>query len=136
MTKEQQERMEGYKKIRHNIVNLTPHNIKIYDASGKNVIREYPSEMDKKTPVRVQERNCPFLPVDGVPVVEKVYTGQANNGVQNLPLYHPGTFYLVSLLVLQACKGWRDDVLCPDTGPESVVRDSSGNILGIRRFQR
>jgi hypothetical protein len=37
--------------------------------------------------------------------------------------------------VAQAVAG-RDDVVAPDTGPESVVRDAEGKIIGVRRFQK
>ena len=30
----------------------------------------------------------------------------------------------------------RNDLVCPDTGPDSVVRDKEGRILGVRRLQR
>jgi len=48
--------------------------------------------------------------------------------------FEPVTLYIVSTLVAQACKG-RKDVVAPDTSPESVVRDESGQIVAVRRFQ-
>jgi hypothetical protein len=34
-----------------------------------------------------------------------------------------------------AAKSGRRDVVSPDTGPESAVRDPGGRIVGVKRFQ-
>ncbi|MCP3966695.1 MAG: hypothetical protein GY718_10145 [Lentisphaerae bacterium] len=82
--------------------------------------------------VRVQEDVQPYqLDYDiGVPVVLKGY-----GEIEGLPEPNDSTYLIVSILVLQAGRDHRPDLLAPDTGPDSVVRDEKGNILGVRRFQ-
>ena len=45
-----------------------------------------------------------------------------------------GVIYIVALLVAQVLAGTRTDIICPDTGPDSAVRDEKGMIAGVRRF--
>jgi hypothetical protein len=110
-----------------NIINLTPHDIKVYDAEGKNVIRTYPASDQV---ARVKSKAAVVGEVDGIPVVETRFSE-----ITGLPDEQPDTVYIVSLLVLQAMEGDRDDLIAPDTGPGSVVRDENGQIIGVRRFQ-
>jgi len=70
--------------------------------------------------------------IDGVPVVRTVF-----NNV-TLPEPQDGVVYIVSTVVLQALQQMgicRDDLVAPDTGPQSAVRDGTGQIVAIRRFQ-
>jgi hypothetical protein len=69
--------------------------------------------------------------VNGIEVVKSTF-----GSVTGLPEPAEDTIYIVSLLVLQALKGQRTDVVGPDTGPESAVRDADGRIVGVKRFQR
>jgi len=68
-----------------------------------------------------------------IPVVRVTY-----GKIEGLPEQPDGNHYIVSHLVLLAA--WKDNhpllpyLLVPDTSPESVVRDSDGWILGVRRF--
>jgi hypothetical protein len=59
--------------------------------------------------------------------------------VKNLPDSQDGVIYVTSIIVVQAVRGLRDDVVAPDTGP-SAVRfadgPSKGQIKGVRRFTR
>ena len=58
-------------------------------------------------------------------------------GIEDLPEPAPYTLYVASSLVAQAAARYgRIDVLAPDTGPESAVRDETGQITGVRRLQR
>jgi len=110
-----------------NIVNLTPHDVRIYDAEGKNVIRTFPAS---GTVARVKSTTEIVGEVDGIAVAKSTF-----GEIEGLPAPQPGTKYIVSLLVLQAAARQRDDLIGPDTGPGSVVRDENGQIIGVRRFQ-
>lgn len=110
-----------------NIVNLTPHDIRIYDADGKNIIKTYPAS---GTVARVKSSTEIVGEVDGIEIVRTTF-----GEIEGLPNPQPGTIFIVSLLVLQAAAGKRDDLIGPDTGPGSVVRDAERQIVGVRRFQ-
>jgi hypothetical protein len=113
--------------------NFTPHVVKIIDSNG-NVAMEIPPE---GVQVRVKEqveyegiiqfKHEGFF--RGVPVVRKKYAE-----IEGLPQQEDGVTLIVSVIVLNASD--RSDLVCPDTGPDSVVRDEDGNILGVRRFQK
>ncbi len=110
------------------IRNFTPHKVTIYDAICKNITHEFPSEGTARVRERVSA-TVEDIPVnEGVPVVKKSYAE-----ITGLPEGQSGTIYIVSLLVLQASN--RDDLVCPDNGIDSVVRDIDGEIIGVRRFQ-
>lgn len=109
------------------IINLTPHDVCIYDTEGKTVIKTYPAS---GTVARVKSSTKIVGEIDGIPVARTSF-----GEIEGLPVPQPGTKYIVSLLVLQAAAGKRDDLIGPDTGPGSVVRDESGQIIGVRRFQ-
>ena len=109
------------------IINLTPHDVHIYDETGKTIIRTYPAS---GTVARVRSTTEIVGEVDGIEIARTTF-----GEIEGLPDPQPDTKYIVSLLVLQAVGGKRDDLLGPDTGPGSVVRDESGQIIGVRRFQ-
>ena len=109
------------------IINLTPHDIRIYDAEGKNVIATFPAS---GTVARVKSSTEIVGEVNGIEIACTTF-----GEIEGLPDPQPGTKYIVSLLVLQAAAGKRDDLIGPDTGPGSAVRDESGQIIGVRRFQ-
>lgn len=108
------------------IVNLTPHQINICDSVG-NVIRTI-----QPTAPAARVSTCTRVvgDVDGIPVTETEF-GQ----VENLPEPRDGVVCIVSIIVQQACPE-RNDLLRPDTGPQSAVRDASGNIIGVRALAR
>jgi len=105
--------------------NFTPHHVVVF--ANDEVILKVPPE---GTPVRVKEGLEPRQPIDGIPVVSKTYSG-----VEGLPAPEDGVMLIVSVLVLSALQGARPDVVAPDTGPNSAVRDEKGRILGVRGFQ-
>lgn len=109
------------------IINLTPHDICVYDADGKHIIRTYPAS---GTVARVKSTTEIVGEIDGIAIARSAF-----GAIEGLPDPQPGTTYIVSLLVLQAASGKRDDLIGPDTGPGSVVRDENGQIVGVRRFQ-
>jgi len=73
--------------------------------------------------------------VDGVKIpIRRVVYGD----VENLPPPEEGTIYVVSTFVTLALrkKGVeRRDLLSPDTNVDSVVRDSSDRVLGVKYLQ-
>jgi len=111
------------------LVNLTPHELTIYDAN--NVVLRIPPSGQV---ARVTTREKIIGSVNGVPLVTTEYSA-----VEGLPDPQPGTMYIVSLIVLQALKSQgitRDDVIAPNTAPtpNGAVRDSKGQIVGVRSF--
>ena len=123
------------------VINLTPHDVKILkpcpaphgayfcqncNETGFVTIGEYKSEGVARA-VEVIEDDTP---VCGIPVVKKKYSK-----FSGLPPETSGVFYIVSVIVLNLLPK-RSDLLCPDTGPESAVRDDKGRIIGVMRFQK
>jgi len=106
------------------IRNLTPHAIVIYKDG--NIITTIEPE---GVHIRVNEEVETLTGIDGIPVVRKAYTD-----VSGLPKQKEGVWLAVSVLVIQASD--RTDLVCPDTGPDSVVRDDKGHILRVKRFQK
>ena len=107
------------------LINLTPHEVTIYDESGNVRLRIPPSgQVARVKPVQVKVGE-----VNGIPVFKTEFFE-----VEGLPDPQPNTIYIVSLLVLQACPH-RKDLVAPDTSPSGAVRDSEGRIIGTRGFQ-
>lgn len=108
-----------------NIVNLTPHSVTLCGPDGSPVQTFAPTG----APARVRQVTaCVDGHASGLPVVTAQY-----GAVDGLPAPVAGTFYIVAAMVAAACP-MRADLLVPDTGPGSVVRDASGNIAGVRQF--
>lgn len=105
--------------------NFTPHEI-IVIGSDQEVLRRYLSEGS----VRVEEKSEHDGINDGIQIVRTTY----GNAV-GLPPPTEGAMFIVSQPVLLACPD-RTDLVAPDTGSESVVRDPKGTIIGVRRFRR
>lgn len=117
------------------LVNLTPHDITVYDAKKEKVILTIPRSGKV---ARVQETLVGYDKLEDVPIVTKRYgrvvvVDQEGN-TYPFPEPTPNTIYIVSLLVAQALRG-RHDVLTPDTGA-GAVRDERGMIKGTTRFMR
>ena len=111
-------------------VNLTPHEITVYDSTGQNVILKIPPS-GKVARVSVFSRV--IGEINGIPIRRAEY-----GEVQDLPEPKEGVIYIVSTVLLIALreKGIaRDDVVAPDTNPDSVVRDPQGRVIGVRYFQ-
>ena len=109
------------------VINLTPHEVKVYNKEGKKVIFSFPPE---GIPPRVKENTVPDISIGEIKVVRKSFQSP-----EGLPEGKPYTYYIVPSLVAQSVPQ-RRDLLVPDTGPESVIRDEKGKILGVRRFYR
>jgi len=113
--------------VSYRVVNLTPHEIRVVLPDGSTAV--FPSSGQV---ARLQTVSRP-INVEGLPpVVETEVVG-----IEGLPEPEPGTVYLVSTpLLIYAARMGRLDVLAPDTGPESVVRNESGQVVAVRRLQR
>ena len=99
-----------------NIINTTPHNI-IDVESG--------IEFEKTdTVVRVSEKIEKSSEINNINIYSRKF-----GDVQGLPSKTKNTYYIVSLMVAQACPD-RDDLLIPG----QPVRDSDGKIIGCRGF--
>lgn len=108
------------------VVNLTPHDVVIYNDEGE-IIKTYPKTEEEKV-ARIQDSITITGEIDGVPVGEITYGAPID-----LPEPQDGVYYIVSLVVRQALPH-RKDLLSPDTSPAGVVRDEQGRILGTTRF--
>ncbi len=108
-----------------NLVNLTPHPIRIVNENGE--VQIPPSGQV----ARVASSQVVIGYVDHIPIRQTTF-GQ----VENLPDPQPGTIYVVSSLVAQAVSGVRDDVVAPDTSPSGEVRAADGRIIAVTGFQR
>lgn len=117
--------------------NATPHAINVYDKDGRDILATIKVSA---TPIRLIPK--------AVEIVREI--GNINNhSIDAIPragwkgfddpdgvVLHTGPI-IVSMVVADYLKstGERtDDVYVPDTGPESVVRNSEGQIIGVRRF--
>jgi len=109
------------------LINLTPHEIVVFDSSDNVVLRIPPSGQI----ARVATHEKVVGSVNGVPLVTTEY-----GAVEGLPDPQPGTIFIVSLLVLQAMAGKRKDIVAPNTAPTPLgaVRDAQGRIIGVRSF--
>ena len=105
-----------------NIINLTPHVCHICNDVGE-IVRS----IEPTTPAaRVSSTVSVVGNIDGIPV-----TNTRFGDVENLPAPADDTVYIVSLLVQQAAPE-RTDLYRPDTGPQNVVRDAAGQIVGVK----
>jgi hypothetical protein len=107
------------------VINLTPHDVNVYDDAG-NIVATYPATGQS---VRVETKTEKIGEINGVPVSTQTY-----GEITGLPDRKPNTVYLVSLVVRMATD--RDDLLSPDTSPQGAVRNENGQIIGTRGFVR
>jgi hypothetical protein len=114
------------------IINLTPHQLNIYDLSGEVVILSIPPPPEG-TPipkVSTTSKIVGAVKIDGTEIpVRKVTYGD----VENLPEEREDTIYIVSTLVTLALKEKgvkREDLLSPDMNVDSV-----GRVVGVKYLQ-
>lgn len=115
------------------LVNLTPHSLGICDPQG-NLFTTLPSVSSVRVVTTASLSGEVEVEGKEVSIVETSY-GQ----VERLPEPVKDTIFIVSQLVISALKAAginRPDVVAPDTGPQSVIRDEAGQILGVKRFTR
>lgn len=114
--------------ILENVVNLTPHDLRVVLPNGEEVIIPRSGQIARVSTHEVPASARPQAP--DVPVVTRTF-----GDVEGLP-GPDGRLYVVSSLVLSALQATgcqREDVVAPDTGP-SAIRDEKGRIMGITRF--
>lgn len=107
------------------VINLTPHTCRVI-GEGDEVVAEYPSQGN----CRVASNFETVGELDGHPVLKTTY-----GETEGLPSPDGETTYIVSMVVAMANPN-RNDIVSPNTSPQSVVRDASGNIVGVRSFSR
>lgn len=112
------------------IINLTPHRVVVCSSDGRPVRTYEPSG----SVVRLRTLATPAGELLGVPLVRL-----AHGAPEGLPGdLQPGDVLIVSTLALGPVAEAVPSgvtVVAPDTGPESVVRDADGRIVGVRRLQ-
>jgi len=118
------------------LINLTPHDIIITNENCRPLLTIRRSgviarvrQSRKLTEVLIASERLDDVTTHlvQIPVVRTTY-----GEVEGLPEPQPNTYYIVSIIVAQALRGERDDLLYPDTGPGSVCRDQDGRIVGVR----
>jgi len=103
------------------IINLTPHAFTLCNDTGEIIRIIEPT----KPTARVSSVVRIVGEIDDIPITKITF-----GAVEDLPEPQEGTIYIVSLLVQQAVN--RPDVYRPDTGPQSIIRDSIGQIVGVK----
>ncbi|RLI80532.1 hypothetical protein DRP04_08090 [Archaeoglobales archaeon] len=111
------------------VVNLTPHKIVLCGEDSEPLVEIPPSGSVLRLREEVEDTGERLA---GVPIVQKRFVGL--EGFE-LPQRTENVVFIVSLPVAQYLAG-RPDIVAPDTGPDSAVRDSQGRIIGIKRFMR
>ena len=106
-----------------NIINLTPHTVNVCNEDNA-IIRSFES----RGIARAKQTAEVVGNLDGVELVSMAF-GEP----EDLPDYQEGYYYIVSVITANAAKavGRRVDDLLITSDP---VRDSSGRIIGCRRF--
>ena len=120
------------------VINCTPHDVAIYRTcdcymrDGKFYLREdmdiqpfltYPAAAE---PARVNFAQTYAGMADGILVFRWV-----PDDIVNLPDPKPGTYYIVSKMIAQACPE-REDFIFPGT----LVRDAEDHVVGCIDFSR
>ena len=83
------------------IINATPHDIKLFDDSGKKVLRTF--EHDEDALIRMKEIRDEADSIDGVKTIELSF-----GNAKNLPDEKEDVYYIVSNLIANAHPGRRD----------------------------
>lgn len=101
----------------NNFINLTPHQIDVFDING--VVHHIPASGNV---CRAQEKRVQLPSIGGFAVTRVEY-----GEVVGLPAPQPDTIYIVSARAAQGIKG-RDDVYIPGPG----IRGENGSIIGCQ----
>lgn len=104
--------------------NLTKHDIRL--VFGSTMLTVPPSGHVARTTGENQEL-VDVITYEGYEV--PVYEWGSSN-VKELPDPEDGVIFLTSGVVAQIVK--RPDVMCPNTSPQSIVRDVYGNKIGVK----
>ena len=123
-----------------NIINLTPHPITIRNLDDNGEVN---SEVTLAPSGTVARLNQSVEIKESIPVIVEtegikdhmldILVGVVSyGGIEGLPPYQDGIYYVVSSMVASAVN--RRDVFAPDTGPDSVIRNASGQIEAVQRL--
>jgi hypothetical protein len=114
-----------------NILNYTPHDINLYDETGENIIQTFPRTGKQ---IRLISGHQDMVNIGlKFPVVEC----QTFTGIEPFDVPENVHYLLVSMPVGEYYKNSAHCQYCilgPDTGPQGVVRDDSGRIVGTKRL--
>lgn len=123
-----------------NVINCTPHEVVIYETSdcymrdGSLYLRDDEEEYPQPyltLPAAKEPASVTFMQkVDGMVDGILIYWSSPDE-IVNLPEPKPGTYYIVSKMVAQACPE-RKDLIFPGT----VVCDAEDNVVGCIDFSR
>ena len=105
------------------IINATPHDIDLFDKSGKKVLRTF--KRDEKALIRRDEEHKDAPDIDGIKTIEISF------GESDLPNEKDGVYYIVSNLISDKHTDRRDLLT-----PALTVRDKEGNIIGCKALGR
>jgi len=118
------------------IKNCTPHEVCIYSTSdcylynGSFRLREFPEPLGVYPPAKKPARAIYVQITKGMADGFLIYQWTPRE-IIGLPNPKPGTFYIVSKNVAQACPK-REDLIFPGT----LVRDEENHIVGCIDFSR
>ena len=121
----------------NNAVNLTPHDVVLFDSIGKEELMTFKAS-GKTLRVDFSESKVSKAIIAGS-VVEVAHAPRAPKSTNwdDLPdEIRRAPAIIVSAMTADVVWPTMDPVLVfvPDSGPESVVRDDGGKILGVKRF--
>ncbi len=105
------------------LVNLTAHEITFVTKDGEIKLKPSGKIARVSSVTRIEGE------INGIPLARTRF-----GKVEGLPEPKKDTIYVVSFPVLQYLCGTREDVVAPDTSPDSVIRDGKGQIIGVRRL--
>ncbi|QZT33673.1 hypothetical protein HUR95_15825 [Caldalkalibacillus thermarum TA2.A1] len=109
------------------IINLTPHAIRVVGKDGQEIITIPPSgQLARVAMVKTPAEEIPAGNGINIPVNHVTY-----GDVEGLPDPQPDTIYVASAVVAQAVPH-RDDVFVPG----DLVRDDSGAVVGCRGLNK
>jgi len=107
------------------VINLTPHDVNLYDKSGENIVETFKSRGIARASQRIEEAGT----LDGeYPLVKIIYGAPTD-----LPEYEKGTYYIVSSLTAEAARCYGRvtiDLLLT----AELVRNTEGQVIGCRSF--
>jgi hypothetical protein len=113
------------------LINLTDFTIRLFDEDGQTVLLELPTDPPSVVAAEIIESVRPSDP----PIIRRTHKVD----VDDIPEPEEGVLFVVGFAVLQALKEMgvdRPDLVSPDTGRGSVIRDRHGRIVGVRRFRQ
>ena len=105
------------------LINLTPHDIKIVDDEGNMIA--FISRQDVPARCSVERKQIGWI--KDYPLYKTSF-----GEVENLPSPQEGKYFIVSRIIAEAMKGKRNDLVVPD----NTVRDNEGRIIGCKGFSR